>query len=267
MARREPAAGVAGLHPGAAAPGVRDEPPAPRGQRHVAARLRRADGAERSGGGRMQITVLAAQIGWERSRVSHHVRRMTARGLVTCGLSAADRRVTEVTLTAQGRQALEEAAPGHVDLVPAPVLRGTAGRPGGAAQRGTGKRVRQHHQTGLAPAAGRLAPGGGLTRPCPCPPSRAGRQWRRQSRCRRPPGLDGRRAQPRHRKPAEAGIRAAAGAVTGNPAAVPRPGACEPDSSSTAPSARSPRLSPGSRGSTVPAKRREAPAPARGCPR
>jgi DNA-binding MarR family transcriptional regulator len=61
--------------------------------------------------------VLAAQIGWERSRVSHHVRRMSARGLVTCALSAADRRVTEVTLTGQGRQALEEAAPGHVDLV------------------------------------------------------------------------------------------------------------------------------------------------------
>ena len=68
-------------------------------------------------GGRMPITVLAAQIGWERSRVSHHVRRMSARGLVACGLSAADRRVTEVTLTAQGRQAMEEAAPGHVDLV------------------------------------------------------------------------------------------------------------------------------------------------------
>jgi DNA-binding MarR family transcriptional regulator len=68
-------------------------------------------------GGRMQITVLAAQIGWERSRVSHHVRRMSARGLVTCGLSAADRRVTEVTLTDRGRQALGEAAPGHVDLV------------------------------------------------------------------------------------------------------------------------------------------------------
>jgi DNA-binding MarR family transcriptional regulator len=68
-------------------------------------------------GGRMQITALAAQIGWERSRVSHHVRRMSARDLVTCGLSAADRRVTEVTLTGSGRQALEEAAPGHVDLV------------------------------------------------------------------------------------------------------------------------------------------------------
>jgi DNA-binding MarR family transcriptional regulator len=68
-------------------------------------------------GGRMQITVLAAQIGWERSRMSHHVRRMSARGLVSCGLSAADRRVTEVTLTSRGRQVLVEAAPGHVDLV------------------------------------------------------------------------------------------------------------------------------------------------------
>jgi DNA-binding MarR family transcriptional regulator len=68
-------------------------------------------------GERMQITVLAAQIGWERSRVSHHVRRMSSRGLVTCGLSSADRRVTEVTLTGRGRQALEEAAPGHVELV------------------------------------------------------------------------------------------------------------------------------------------------------
>jgi DNA-binding MarR family transcriptional regulator len=67
--------------------------------------------------GRMQITALAAQIGWERSRVSHHVRRMSARGLVTCGLSAADKRVTEVTLTSRGRRSLEEAAPGHVDLV------------------------------------------------------------------------------------------------------------------------------------------------------
>ena len=68
-------------------------------------------------GGRMPVTVLAAQIGWERSRVSHHVRRMSARGLVTCELSAADRRVTEVILTAGGRQAQKEAARGHVDLV------------------------------------------------------------------------------------------------------------------------------------------------------
>src|SRR6201998_3117217 len=68
-------------------------------------------------GGRMPITVLAAQIGWERSRVSHHVRRMSARCLVTCDLSAVDRRVTEVTLTDQGWRAQVEAAHGHVDLV------------------------------------------------------------------------------------------------------------------------------------------------------
>jgi DNA-binding MarR family transcriptional regulator len=36
---------------------------------------------------------------------------------VTCELSAADRRVTEVTLTDRGRRVLAEAAPGHVDLV------------------------------------------------------------------------------------------------------------------------------------------------------
>jgi len=70
-----------------------------------------------AGEGRMPVTVLAAQLGWERSRVSHHVRRMNERGLVTCGPSAADRRATEVTLTSHGRQALADAAPGHVDLV------------------------------------------------------------------------------------------------------------------------------------------------------
>ena len=42
---------------------------------------------------------------------------MSARELVSCGLSATDRRVTEVTLTSRGRQALQQAAPGHVDLV------------------------------------------------------------------------------------------------------------------------------------------------------
>jgi len=65
----------------------------------------------------MPITVLAAQIGWERSRVSHHVRRMAKRELVRCSLSANDRRVTEVSLTQHGRKVLEAAALGHVELV------------------------------------------------------------------------------------------------------------------------------------------------------
>src|SRR5579862_3188055 len=55
-----------------------------------------------SPGGRMRITGLAARIGWERSRLSHHVRRLQARGLVDCRLAPADRRATEITLTDQG---------------------------------------------------------------------------------------------------------------------------------------------------------------------
>jgi DNA-binding MarR family transcriptional regulator len=67
--------------------------------------------------GRLPISALANQIGWERSRVSHHVKRMTRRSLVTSGPAAGDRRVTEVALTARGRRVLEEAAPRHVAQV------------------------------------------------------------------------------------------------------------------------------------------------------
>src|ERR1700757_3680187 len=68
-------------------------------------------------GGCLQVSVLAAQIGWERSRVSHHARRMQSRGLVQCDVAASDRRATEVRLTPNGHRAIVEAAPGHVDLV------------------------------------------------------------------------------------------------------------------------------------------------------
>src|SRR5258707_2703844 len=89
-------------------------------------------------GGRMPITVLAAQIGWERSRVSHHVRRMSARGLVTCGLSAADRRVTAVTPTRPRRPAQPEAAPRHGEPGPRPFFRGLPEGPVGALSEGPG---------------------------------------------------------------------------------------------------------------------------------
>ena len=65
----------------------------------------------------MQVSALAAQIGWERSRVSHHAKRMQSRGLVRCDVDASDRRATEVRLTPDGQRAIVEAAPGHVDLV------------------------------------------------------------------------------------------------------------------------------------------------------
>jgi len=67
--------------------------------------------------GRMSVTALAAQIAWERSRVSHHAKRMTSRGLLESALANHDRRVTEVSLTPAGRDALSAAAPGHVGLV------------------------------------------------------------------------------------------------------------------------------------------------------
>jgi DNA-binding MarR family transcriptional regulator len=67
--------------------------------------------------GAMQITALAARIGWERSRLSHQARRMSARGLVTCDVLASDRRATEVRLTDQGWQAITDASEGHIQLV------------------------------------------------------------------------------------------------------------------------------------------------------
>src|ERR1700739_1127139 len=50
-------------------------------------------------GGCLQVSALAARIGWERSRGSHHAKRMQGRGLVHCGVAASDRRATEVRLT------------------------------------------------------------------------------------------------------------------------------------------------------------------------
>src|ERR1700753_4307407 len=67
--------------------------------------------------GAMKITALAGEIGWERSRLSHHVSRMAERGLVQCHRAPSDRRATEVSFTDAGRRALIQAAPGHVELV------------------------------------------------------------------------------------------------------------------------------------------------------
>ena len=68
-------------------------------------------------GARMRLSALAAQIGWERSRLSHHLQRMSARGLVLREPSPTDGRATDAVLTEAGRAALTEAAPGHVALV------------------------------------------------------------------------------------------------------------------------------------------------------
>lgn len=66
---------------------------------------------------RLRISALAEQMHWERSRLSHHLRRMTARGLVTKEDCEDDGRGSFVALTAQGRAELESAAPSHVRTV------------------------------------------------------------------------------------------------------------------------------------------------------
>ncbi|MEV6557566.1 MarR family winged helix-turn-helix transcriptional regulator [Nocardia sp. NPDC051756] len=60
---------------------------------------------------------LAAEVCWEKSRLSKHLARMDARGLVDRQPVAEDARGVLVQLTAAGRGLLERAAPNHVRLV------------------------------------------------------------------------------------------------------------------------------------------------------
>ena len=60
---------------------------------------------------------LGAALGWDRSRVSHQVRRMEGRGLVSKGECPEDGRGTVVTLTEAGAQAIAAVAPKHVEKV------------------------------------------------------------------------------------------------------------------------------------------------------
>ena len=60
---------------------------------------------------------LGAALGWDRSRVSHQVRRMEGRGLVSKSTCAEDGRGTIVSLTAEGARAIAEVAPKHVEKV------------------------------------------------------------------------------------------------------------------------------------------------------
>jgi len=67
--------------------------------------------------GRMRLFELADVLGWEKSRLSHHVARMADRGLVKKEKCGADRRGAFVAVTKRGRKEIEAAAPGHVAAV------------------------------------------------------------------------------------------------------------------------------------------------------
>lgn len=68
-------------------------------------------------GGQMRLHELGSVLGWEKSRVSHHMTRMEARGLVVRTKCATDQRGWFVVLTDEGRAASAAAAPAHVAIV------------------------------------------------------------------------------------------------------------------------------------------------------
>ncbi len=67
--------------------------------------------------GALRLLELADLIGWEKSRLSHHVTRMAKRGLVEKRPSMTDRRGQVVSVTPLGRREIRAAAPGHVEAV------------------------------------------------------------------------------------------------------------------------------------------------------
>ena len=60
---------------------------------------------------------LAADLGWDRSRLSHLLKRMEAKGMVTRALSDTDGRGQDIVLTDAGWHEIRNAAPGHVTFV------------------------------------------------------------------------------------------------------------------------------------------------------
>lgn len=68
-------------------------------------------------GGVLRARDLALLVGWERSRISHQVRRMEARGLLVREDCSDDARGSMVRLTEAGLAAIVAAAPAHVKEV------------------------------------------------------------------------------------------------------------------------------------------------------
>jgi DNA-binding MarR family transcriptional regulator len=67
------------------------------------------------GKGEMRQQVLAELLGWDKSRLSHHLTRMQQRKLIE--RRDAENRVVLVVLTKQGREKLDAARPVHADSV------------------------------------------------------------------------------------------------------------------------------------------------------
>lgn len=68
-------------------------------------------------GHRLRSSELAARIGWERSRLSHHLGRMERRGLIGREECAEDSRGAEVVLTSAGAEAFRRGSVPHLEAV------------------------------------------------------------------------------------------------------------------------------------------------------
>ncbi len=64
--------------------------------------------------GRRRVVELSDELGWEKSRLSHHITRMCERGLLTKAPCPSDQRGIFVVLSDVGRETLHRVAPGHV---------------------------------------------------------------------------------------------------------------------------------------------------------
>ncbi|GAA1444311.1 MarR family winged helix-turn-helix transcriptional regulator [Nocardiopsis tropica] len=67
--------------------------------------------------GKLRLLELADLVNWEKSRMSHQVRRMAKRGLVAREECPDDARGAFVVATPAGHKAIEDAAPLHVEHV------------------------------------------------------------------------------------------------------------------------------------------------------
>jgi DNA-binding MarR family transcriptional regulator len=67
--------------------------------------------------GQLRSSDLASHVGWERSRLSHHLGRMERRGLVRRDDCATDNRGAEVILTAAGADAFRHANVPHLHAI------------------------------------------------------------------------------------------------------------------------------------------------------
>lgn len=67
--------------------------------------------------GQARFSELARDLGWEKSRASHHLSRMEERGLIARMRCPTDQRGWFASLTDRGRETIATAAPSHVDSV------------------------------------------------------------------------------------------------------------------------------------------------------